>query len=619
MNKRIILVAMLLVPVIAHTQPVHIPDPNLRAAISEALNGDSMTPEAMRQLVHLGIAYQGITELTGIEFATELESIFMWGNPTLSDITPFGNLAKLRELHASGCGISNLTPLAQLTELEVLSLLGNPVSDITPLRNLKKLRVLNLAGGDITDVRPLAGLTSLEVLHISGNNVVDHSPLNGLSLTDFVYDQTCNMPPLPLQPRLENRTFPSVFAAWGGIGWSSVLNQPHLSDLEQMAQHDLYFCCLMFDQEFLDVGNGWEVRGPLDSAIQIRDDYTALNPNMVFLVEIRAVWENLGTFPEDSPYWARDAQGQILPAWDSGLVDLSHPDVQKRIVDKAVAVSQCGLYDGIFFDGWNELYGRQPGDLPAMATILRTIRDRVRSDFIIMVNTNRYKTPVSMPYINGLFLESGVPFDGDVEVGLSLLEDTLLWADDNLRSPQINGLEGFGFPDEPMDSPNNLRWMRAITTLVLTFSDGYTLYIDPTRGAHGHYWYDFWDADLGRPVGPKAQLYEDAIPNLYLREYTNGWAVYNHSGKAQVIMLPEEVKAVASGLVNTEHALPNLDGEMYLKVTVPNPADVNKDGVVNILDLTIVARAFGTDKPEGDTNGDGVVNVFDLVFVANRF
>ena len=273
-------------------------------------------------------------------------------------------------------------------------------------------------------------------------------------------------------------------------------------------------------------------------------------------------------------------------------MNLSHPDVQKRIVDKAVAVSQCELYDGIFFDGWNKLYGRQPGDLPAMATILRTIRERVRSDFLIMVNTNRYKTPVSMPYINGLFLESGVPFDGDVEVGLSLLEDTLLWADDNLRSPQINGLEGFGFPDEPMDSPNNLRWMRAITTLGLTFSDGYTLYIDPTRGAHGHYWYDFWDTDLGRPVGPIAQLYEDAIPNLYLREYTNGWAVYNHSGKAQVIMLPEEVKAVASGLVNTEHALPNLDGEMYLRIKPKNPADVNGDGFVNILDLVFVANEF---------------------------
>ena len=50
-----------------------------------------------------------------------------------------------------------------------------------------------------------------------------------------------------------------------------------------------------------------------------------------------------------------------------------------------------------------------------------------------------------------------------------------------------------------------------------------------------------------------------------------------------------------------------------------NPADVNGDSVVNILDLTLVAQAMGTDKPQGDVNGDGVVNVFDLVFVANQF
>ena len=59
--------------------------------------------------------------------------------------------------------------------------------------------------------------------------------------------------------------------------------------------------------------------------------------------------------------------------------------------------------------------------------------------------------------------------------------------------------------------------------------------------------------------------------------------------------------------------LPNLDEEMYLRVKPKNPADVNGDGVVNILDLTLVAQGFGTDKPEG------VVNVFDLVFVANEF
>ena len=166
--------------------------------------------------------------------------------------------------------------------------------------------------------------------------------------------------------------------------------------------------------------------------------------------------------------------------------------------------------------------------------------------------------------------------------------------------------------------------MRAFTTLTLTHSDGYVLIIkgrSPGESlySHNHYWYDFWDVDLGRPVGGKGQLYDPDILGLYIREYTNGWAVYNHSGEAQVITLPEEVQGVASGLVNTEHALPNLDGEMYLRVKPKNPADVNGDGVVNILDLTLVAQGFGTDSLKGDVNGDGVVNVFDLVFVANQF
>ena len=113
-------------------------------------------------------------------------------------------------------------------------------------------------------------------------------------------------------------------------------------------------------------------------------------------------------------------------------------------------------------------------------------------------------------------------------------------------------------------------------------------------------------------------MYDDT-PGLFIREFTKGWAVYNRSGKAQVITLPQEVQGVASGLVNTEHALPNLDGEMYLRVKPKNPADVNGDGVVNIVDLTLVAQRFGRNSLKGDVNGDGVVNVFDLVFVANQF
>ena len=50
------------------------------------------------------------------------------------------------------------------------------------------------------------------------------------------------------------------------------------------------------------------------------------------------------------------------------------------------------------------------------------------------------------------------------------------------------------------------------------------------------------------------------------------------------------------------------------------PEDVNKDGVVNIIDLTLVASNFGkSGENSADVNGDGVVNIIDLTLVAGAF
>jgi hypothetical protein len=54
-------------------------------------------------------------------------------------------------------------------------------------------------------------------------------------------------------------------------------------------------------------------------------------------------------------------------------------------------------------------------------------------------------------------------------------------------------------------------------------------------------------------------------------------------------------------------------------------ADLNDDGVINIIDIAIVARAFGSKpedanwNPEADLNGDGVVNIVDVAMVAREF
>ncbi|MDE0089696.1 MAG: dockerin type I domain-containing protein [Candidatus Poribacteria bacterium] len=53
-------------------------------------------------------------------------------------------------------------------------------------------------------------------------------------------------------------------------------------------------------------------------------------------------------------------------------------------------------------------------------------------------------------------------------------------------------------------------------------------------------------------------------------------------------------------------------------------SDVNRDGIVNILDLVFVASHFGKtlseDKyPNPDVNKDGTVNILDLTLVASYF
>ena len=61
----------------------------------------------------------------------------------------------------------------------------------------------------------------------------------------------------------------------------------------------------------------------------------------------------------------------------------------------------------------------------------------------------------------------------------------------------------------------------------------------------------------------------------------------------------------------------NLIEPRGVSVKAENPADLNGDGVVNILDLVILSNAFGKDSP--DLNADGVVNILDLVIISNAF
>ena len=656
--KRVInVLAALFLTYAAHGNEIHIVDDNLRASIKEHLGistGELITQQDMMQLTRLNAYAKGISNLAGLEKALNLQYLALGENP-ISDLSPLSSLPRLQFLILPNCDITDIGNLAGMPLLVELNLRSNPISDISALASLTTLKYLDLSHCQIVDVlalsqlinlevlqlnhnkildaSPLASLSALRKLEIQRNLILDHSPLDSLTLDVFNYDQICDMPPLPLEPRIANRGYPSIVARWSGYGWPPITNRPELTDAENIAKHDLWFTVEEFGLSLDAYANEFRLTGDVAEAIRRRDELIQLNPNMIFLLTLKMRAADLEDFPVDWPYWLRYPDGKIYQpvgadgiVRNAGLIDFTHPDIQDIIVQQAISVSYCGLYDGIFFDFWAEewqVLGGWDGtetvffrtlaqETQSRLNIMTRIRAATRHNFLIMGNTNRGILPMTGSFLNGGFIE-GV---GSVNDIISV-QTVLPWLERNLRHPQINALEGFNIAGESLDSPSNTRWMRALTALSLTHSNGYVLFTDNVD--HNHHWYDFWDADLGRPVGEKGQLYDDDIPGLYIREYTNGWAVYNHSGAEQTVALPELASGVASGSEGLEHTLPNLDGEMYLRVKPVNPADVNKDGVVNILDLTIVAQGLGTDNLKGDVNGDGFVNILDLVFVADQF
>ena len=180
--------------------PVTIPDSNLRAAIESTLgvaSGDTITTVDMGKLTELVARNLNITDLTGLEHATNLTRLDLGtervegghevNSNSVSDLSPLAGLINLTWLRLRNNSISDLSPLARLTNLTWLNLGGNLIiSDISALSGLTNLEILWLYGNSISDLSPLAGLTNLTFLEFSNNLVSDLSPLAGLTnLTDL--------------------------------------------------------------------------------------------------------------------------------------------------------------------------------------------------------------------------------------------------------------------------------------------------------------------------------------------------------------------------------------------------------------------------------------------------
>ena len=168
---------------VAAAQNVEFPDANLAAAVREVLGlapNAPITRQHMQGLDGLFINDNQITNLTGLEHATELKVLGL-GNNQISDIRPLAGLTQLTVLGLNFNQIRDVSPLAGLTQLTALWLNHNQISDIRPLAGLTQLQELYLGENQIRDVNPLTRLTQLEILSLYENQIRDIRPIGVLT------------------------------------------------------------------------------------------------------------------------------------------------------------------------------------------------------------------------------------------------------------------------------------------------------------------------------------------------------------------------------------------------------------------------------------------------------
>lgn len=148
------------------TDLVTIPDESLKQAIATELGvaAAEITVEDMGQLKRLNCNNCGITNLSGLEYATILEDVDLSDNQ-ITDISSLSNSTAIKFLDLSNNQISDLSVLSNFPILGNLDISVNQVQDLTPLSALNHLSFLDVSSNQVSDISPIQPLIAAATLH----------------------------------------------------------------------------------------------------------------------------------------------------------------------------------------------------------------------------------------------------------------------------------------------------------------------------------------------------------------------------------------------------------------------------------------------------------------------
>jgi len=166
---------------------VYFADTNLETIVADALGvALPITEGQLEYLYILSANSAGISKLTGLEYATNLRELYLSSN-MISDASAISELTGLTKLYLNNNQISDISALSNLVNLNTLFLSINQITDISAVSGLPGLSNLYLGNNQVIDISDISGLTNLAVLDLTNNQVIDISVVSNLTNLEYLY------------------------------------------------------------------------------------------------------------------------------------------------------------------------------------------------------------------------------------------------------------------------------------------------------------------------------------------------------------------------------------------------------------------------------------------------
>ena len=508
--------------------------------------------------------------------------------------------ARLKYLNVPDATIGNLTGLEFATNLAELNLYNNSVSDISALRGLTQLTMLRLWGNSVSDISALGGLTHLAYLHLAGNSISDLSPV-----ADLTNLRTLN------------------------LNGNSVSDISGVSDLTNLTTLNLY------NNSVSDISalRGLTQLTTLDLRINSISDVSAL----AGLTQLTALHLSSNSVSDISALRGL-TNLTMLRLFDNsvsdisalrGLTNLTYLSLMGNLVSDISALGGLTNLTELYLGSRLHLTNNSVSDISALGGLTKlttlNLSDNLISDISALGGLTK---------LTELHLGNNLVSDISALRGLTNLTKLYLYNNSVSDISPLVANTGLGSGDTVHVGANPLSYASIHTHIPTLQSRGVT--VEFYNQAHPAILKISGDNQRGASLAPLSR------PFVVEAQDKNGSALAGISVTFAVTvgggtLSTTTTRTDANGRAQSTLTLgPNL-GTNTVEVsaagieskinfyaisdTEPITADVNNDGVVNILDLILIASDIGNAGTNlaADVNRDGVVSILDLVLAAGLF